>query len=90
MTYRALPDPVKERLSNYYEHRYQGKMFDEEQILCEISKPLKEVSDNEHFLFLLFKFILKCKITLYVIICKFTNHAFVVNQFCSYDMGDMK
>ena len=44
MTYRALPDHVKERLSNYYEHRYQGKMFDEEQILCEISKPLREVS----------------------------------------------
>jgi len=48
ITYRGLPDNVKERLSNYYEHRYQGRMFDEEQILCEISKPLKEeiVSHN--------------------------------------------
>ena len=44
MTYRTLPEHVKERLSNYYEHKYQGKMFDEEQILGEISKPLKEVS----------------------------------------------
>ena len=48
MTYRGLPDNVKERLSNYYEHRYQGKMFDEEQILCEISKPLKEVKVHLH------------------------------------------
>eukprot|EP00795_Rhopilema_esculentum_P006316 gene6316-11743_t len=48
MTYRSLPDHVKERLSNYYEHRYQGKMFNEEQILGEISRPLKEeiVSHN--------------------------------------------
>ena len=48
MTYRSLPDHVKERLSNYYEHRYQGKMFNEEQILGEISRPLKEVSKLSH------------------------------------------
>uniref|UniRef100_A0A3P8UX20 Cyclic nucleotide-binding domain-containing protein n=1 Tax=Cynoglossus semilaevis TaxID=244447 RepID=A0A3P8UX20_CYNSE len=33
---------LKKTIHEYYEHRFQGKMFDEENILGELSEPLKE------------------------------------------------
>uniref|UniRef100_A0A8C2TT55 Hyperpolarization activated cyclic nucleotide gated potassium channel 3 n=1 Tax=Coturnix japonica TaxID=93934 RepID=A0A8C2TT55_COTJA len=42
MSFHKLPADMRQRIHDYYEHRYQGKMFDEESILGELSEPLKE------------------------------------------------
>nr|XP_033781315.1 potassium/sodium hyperpolarization-activated cyclic nucleotide-gated channel 3 [Geotrypetes seraphini] len=42
MSFHKLPADTRQRIHEYYEHRYQGKMFDEENILGELSEPLKE------------------------------------------------
>ncbi|KAM6425998.1 potassium/sodium hyperpolarization-activated cyclic nucleotide-gated channel 4 isoform 2-T2 [Liasis olivaceus] len=42
MSFHKLPAEMRQRIHDYYEHRYQGKMFDEESILGELSEPLKE------------------------------------------------
>ena len=34
---------MRQRITEYFEHRYQGKFFDEEEILGELSEKLKEV-----------------------------------------------
>ena len=43
MVYRKLPRNLRQRITDYYEHRYQGKMFDEENILGELNECLREV-----------------------------------------------
>ena len=43
MAYRKLPRGLRQRIANYYEHRYQGKMFNELDILNELSECLREV-----------------------------------------------
>ena len=43
MVYRKLPRNLRQRISDFYEHRYQGKMFDEESILGELNECLREV-----------------------------------------------
>lgn len=56
MAYRKLPRDMRLKISEYFEHRYQGKFFDEEAILGELSEKLREVRrtwfvvDLEHFL----------------------------------------
>ena len=48
---------MRARITEYFEHRYQGKFFNEDQILGELSEKLKEVSidcnnsKNQLFLF---------------------------------------
>ncbi|XP_058504583.1 potassium/sodium hyperpolarization-activated cyclic nucleotide-gated channel 2-like [Solea solea] len=42
MSFHKLPGDVRQKIHEYYEHRFQGKMFDEENILGELSEPLKE------------------------------------------------
>ncbi|CAO2598823.1 Potassium/sodium hyperpolarization-activated cyclic nucleotide-gated channel 3 [Lemmus lemmus] len=42
MSFHKLPADMRQRIHEYYEHRYQGKMFDEESILGELSEPLRE------------------------------------------------
>uniref|UniRef100_A0A8C4TVM2 Cyclic nucleotide-binding domain-containing protein n=1 Tax=Falco tinnunculus TaxID=100819 RepID=A0A8C4TVM2_FALTI len=42
MSFHKLPGDTRQRIHEYYEHRYQGKMFDEENILGELNEPLKE------------------------------------------------
>uniref|UniRef100_A0A8C5PQD3 Cyclic nucleotide-binding domain-containing protein n=1 Tax=Leptobrachium leishanense TaxID=445787 RepID=A0A8C5PQD3_9ANUR len=42
MSFHKLPPDTRQRIHEYYEHRYQGKMFDEENILGELSEPLNE------------------------------------------------
>ena len=44
MIYRKLPRKMRQRITDYYEHRYHGKMFDETSILSEVNECLKEVS----------------------------------------------
>ena len=44
MSFHKLPPDTRQRIHDYYEHRYQGKMFDEDSILGELSEPLREVS----------------------------------------------
>ena len=34
---------MRQKIHDYYEHRYQGKIFDEDNILSELNDPLKEV-----------------------------------------------
>lgn len=43
MSFHKLPADFRQKIHDYYEHRYQGKMFDEESILGELSEPLREV-----------------------------------------------
>ncbi|XP_067090267.1 potassium/sodium hyperpolarization-activated cyclic nucleotide-gated channel 3-like [Osmerus mordax] len=42
MSFHKLPAGMRQRIHDYYEHRYQGKMFDEESILDELNEPLRE------------------------------------------------
>lgn len=44
MAYRKLPMDLRSRIQDYFEHRYQGKFFDEDSILDELSEKLREVS----------------------------------------------
>ena len=32
MAYRKLPREMRQRITEYFEHRYQGKFFDEDQV----------------------------------------------------------
>lgn len=43
MVWRKLPRDMRNRITEYYEHRYQGKMFDEDAILNELSERLRLV-----------------------------------------------
>ncbi|XP_053211837.1 potassium/sodium hyperpolarization-activated cyclic nucleotide-gated channel 2-like isoform X2 [Panonychus citri] len=42
MAYRKLPRDLRARICDYFEHRYQGKFFDEDAILDELSEKLRE------------------------------------------------
>ncbi|XP_008429850.1 potassium/sodium hyperpolarization-activated cyclic nucleotide-gated channel 2 [Poecilia reticulata] len=42
MSFHKLPADLRQKIHEYYEHRFQGKMFDEENILGELSEPLNE------------------------------------------------
>lgn len=43
MRYRDLPQNVRERITDYYEHKYsQKRLFNELEILSEVSKPLRD------------------------------------------------
>lgn len=44
MSYRRLPLDMRKRITEYFEHRYQGRFFDEKWILNEMSDQLREVS----------------------------------------------
>ena len=46
MSFRKLPRELRVKINDYYEHRFRGKMFDEETILNELSTCLREVSFN--------------------------------------------
>lgn len=48
MAYRKLPREMRQRITEYFEHRYQGKFFDEELILGELSEKLREVRERIH------------------------------------------
>lgn len=43
MAYRKLPRDLRARICDYFEHRYQGKFFNEDAILDELSEKLREV-----------------------------------------------
>jgi len=47
MIYRKLPRSLRQKIAEYYEHRYQGKMFDEERILGELNECLRQVSKKQ-------------------------------------------
>ncbi|TRY98651.1 hypothetical protein DNTS_005896, partial [Danionella cerebrum] len=42
MSFHKLPADMRQKIHDYYEHRYQGKIFDEDSILNELNDPLKE------------------------------------------------
>jgi hyperpolarization activated cyclic nucleotide-gated potassium channel 2 len=41
MQWRRFPLELRKRITSYYEHRYQGKMFDEQSILNDLSEHLR-------------------------------------------------
>lgn len=43
MAYRKLPRDLRLRIGDYFEHRFQGKFFNEDSILDELSERLREV-----------------------------------------------
>ena len=45
MRYRKLPLRLRLKVEEYYEHRFHHKLFDEDIILNELSKALKEVKN---------------------------------------------
>jgi len=48
MLFRKLPMDLRRRISDYYENRYQGKMFNEMQILKELNPILREELVNHN------------------------------------------
>ncbi|CAH8630094.1 unnamed protein product [Heterobilharzia americana] len=42
MAYKKYPRELRRRIAGYYEHRYKGKMFNEKEILGELSECLRE------------------------------------------------
>jgi hyperpolarization activated cyclic nucleotide-gated potassium channel 2 len=46
MISRKLPRQLRQRIADYYERRYHGKMFDEENILGELNECLREVGSS--------------------------------------------
>ena len=48
MRYRKLPQTIRLRVQEFYEHRYRKKYFDEDVILNELSVGLREVCDSVH------------------------------------------
>lgn len=43
MAHRKLPVNLRDKITKYYEHRFQGKLFEEEKLLAEVSRPLRKV-----------------------------------------------
>lgn len=43
MRYRKLPQDLRQKIGEYYEHRYHRKFFNEEAILNDLSQGLREV-----------------------------------------------
>lgn len=43
MSYRKLPRELRNKIVDYYEHRYNGKFFNEVEILQEVSECLRDV-----------------------------------------------
>jgi len=48
MIFRKLPLELRKRIADYYENRYQGKMFNEKQILKELNPVLRESIINHN------------------------------------------
>ena len=51
MSHRRLPVSLRDKITKYYEHRFQGKLFDEERLLHEVSRPLRTVRSDNSCLF---------------------------------------
>lgn len=70
MSFHKLPADMRQKIHDYYEHRYQGKIFDEENILSELNDPLREVRQNKksHVLWLGFLPLVSVKILILFII----------------------
>ena len=66
MAYRKLPRDMRQKIAEYFEHRYQGKFFDEEAILGELSEKLREVGGDS-----------KCIWTRNLNILSYQNYIFV-------------
>lgn len=43
MGYRNLPKELRHKITDYYDHKYGGKMFNEQAILAELSHTLRAV-----------------------------------------------
>lgn len=61
MRYRKLPLRMRLKVEDYYEHRFHHKLFDEDTILNELSKALREVNSQ---LAVIVEFALLCYATL--------------------------
>ena len=48
MIFRKIPADLRKRISDYYENRFQGKMFNEAQILTDLNPILREAIVNHN------------------------------------------
>ncbi|XP_013389823.1 potassium/sodium hyperpolarization-activated cyclic nucleotide-gated channel 3-like [Lingula anatina] len=48
MSYRRLPRDLRGKIADFYEHKYRGKMFDEDAILNDLSETLRESVVNHN------------------------------------------
>lgn len=48
MASRKLPRALRQRITEYYEHRYHGKMFHEASIMAELNECLREVTARSY------------------------------------------
>lgn len=56
MSYRKLPRELRNKIVDYYEHRYNGKFFNETEILQEVSECLRDVRFIKLFPFFKYDF----------------------------------
>ncbi|KAH7966821.1 hypothetical protein HPB49_019746 [Dermacentor silvarum] len=87
MQYRRMPKELRFRLRNYFEHRHEGKAFDEDAILAELSQPLKSIFCDftmwgrfapfnwHHF------YVTSCSAALYVIKIHLMSRSVLANEF---------
>ena len=48
MRYHKIPRKLKEKVRNYFYHRYQGRLFNEKTLLKELSHVLEEVCTEKY------------------------------------------
>lgn len=49
MGYREIPEVLRQKIRDYFERRFRGKVFNEDHILNSLSEPLREVSREIQF-----------------------------------------
>lgn len=80
MAYRKLPREMRQRITEYFEHRYQGKFFDEEAILGELSEKLREVKSESTIFYTLLTTMKKS----FVLYCNFYFFLFIfLSHYCT-------
>ena len=83
MAYRKLPRDLRTRITDYFEHRYQGKFFNEEMILDELSERLREVRNqfqmiNSFIKISNFKFVFRMLLIITVVRSLHQFHSFLM------------
>ena len=76
MRYRKLPLRLRLKVEEYYEHRFHHKLFDEDIILNELSKALREVRNTSSHILLTTSYSFTKKLKL-----KFTARFFEIKAY---------
>lgn len=51
MSYKGFDSKLRSKIRDYFEQRYHGRVFDEENILSCLSEPLREVTEKSRLLY---------------------------------------